>query len=348
MSTAQDKKNHIIETGRTIYDNRDQEENDLVWYTKDQIEELIAQDMVGKSFHGLPLRTRSKVSKTLVCESLGYKAPGSFKKTKPRFPAQNLDTYVQKSNNLQVWNDELDPTRRYLLIRLDDNDIVISVKVVTGVDLAILDTTGTLTQKYQARLKLGDELSELISTTDTEQLKEHIEHKDGVNLKGTSPIGDPTTDNLLPIETLYAILKTLVGVTFKNIGADQERNRGAELHKLVCEKLGYDNYADNGQFPDVKNQLLEVKLQTSPTIDLGLVCPDSELTLDINPLNGFQVRHQDVRYALFYGKVVGDQITLTHFYLTTGADFFCRFQQFQGKVLNKKLQIPLPRNFFSK
>ncbi|WP_300661809.1 hypothetical protein [Fluviicola sp.] len=348
MSTAQDKKNHIIETARTIYDNPDQEESNLVWYTKDQIEELIAQDMVGKSFHGLPLRTRSKVSKTLVCESLGYKAPGSFKKTKPRFPAQNLDTYVQKSNNLQVWNDELDPARRYLLIRLDDNDVVISAKVVTGVDLAVLDTTGTLTQKYQARLKLGDELSELISKTDTEPLKEQIVHMNGVNLKGTSPIEDPTTDNLFPIETVYSILKTLIGATFKNIGADQERNRGAELHKLVCEKLGYDNYADNGQFPDVKNQLLEIKLQTSPTIDLGLVCPDSDLTLDINPLNGFQVRHRDVRYALYYGKVEGDQITLTHFYLTTGADFFNRFQQFQGKILNKKLQIPLPKDFFNK
>jgi hypothetical protein len=32
--------------------------------------------------------------------------------------------------------------------------------------------------------------------------------------------------------------------------------------------------------------------------------------------------------------------------LTTGESFFTRFTQFQGKVLNKKLQIPLPRDFF--
>lgn len=348
MSTAKDKKEYIIESGQSIYDTPNIEESDLVWYTKDQIEELIAEEMVGKSFHGLPLRTRSKVSKTLVCESLGYEAPNTFKKTKPRFPAQNLDTYVQKSNNLQVWNDELDPTRRYLLIRLDDNDIVISAKVVTGVDLAELDTTGTLTQKYQASLKVGSEQAELISSSDTEQLQVHVLNSDNKSLKGVSPISEPTSDNLLPIQQLFSTLKTLVGASFKDIGADQERNRGAELHKLVCEKLGYDSYADNGQFPDVKNQLLEVKLQTSPTIDLGLVCPDSELTLDISPLNGFKVRHRDVRYALYYASIKGDQVTLTHFYLTTGADFFNRFQQFQGKVLNKKLQIPLPKDFFEK
>jgi hypothetical protein len=38
--------------------------------------------------------------------------------------------------------------------------------------------------------------------------------------------------------------------------------------------------------------------------------------------------------------------TLTHFFLTTGVAFFTRFPQFQGKVLNAKLQIPLPADFF--
>ena len=39
-------------------------------------------------------------------------------------------------------------------------------------------------------------------------------------------------------------------------------------------------------------------------------------------------------------------VTLTHLFLSTGEKFFTRFPQFQGKVLNKKLQIPLPLNFF--
>ena len=93
-------------------------------------------------------------------------------------------------------------------------------------------------------------------------------------------------------------------------------------------------------------QLLEVKLQTSPTIDLGLVCPDSTEALDVPKIQGQQVRHCDVRYALFYAKTDGKQVMLTHFFLTTGEQFFSRFPQFLGKILNKKLQIPLPADFF--
>ena len=74
-------------------------------------------------------------------------------------------------------------------------------------------------------------------------------------------------------------------------GFDQERNRGAELHKLVCQRLGYLDYRDDGQFPDVRHQLLEVKLQSSPTIDLGLVCPDSEEALHVQKIEGRQIRH---------------------------------------------------------
>jgi hypothetical protein len=63
-------------------------------------------------------------------------------------------------------------------------------------------------------------------------------------------------------------------------------------------------------------------------------------------LGGHQIRHCDVRYAVFYAVTDGAMVRLTHFFLTTGERFFDRFPQFQGKVLNKKLQIPLPTDFF--
>src|SRR5690606_6578278 len=122
------------------------------------------------SLAGLPLRTRSKVVKTRVCEVLGYPVPASFQKTQPRFPGQLFDTYTQKSNNLQVWNEELSPTRRYVIIRVSDADVIARVKVVTGDTLAQLDTTGTLTRKYQARCIPGAQATELISTKDTDRL----------------------------------------------------------------------------------------------------------------------------------------------------------------------------------
>lgn len=343
---ANSKKARVQYSNKTIYDEITLAEEKELYYTSTEIEELINENMKGVSFQGLPLRTRSKASKEKVCDALGYPIPNAFVKTQPRFPGQNLDTYVQKSNNLQIWNEELDPQRRYLLIRLNNKDEVVCAKVVLGINLAALDTTGTLTQKYQARLDPGDEVTELISLCDTELIRENVDLSSSPDLSTSSPIGYPDIDHLLPIQEIYARLKGLIGQKFRDVGADQERNRGAELHKLVCSSLGYKNFADDGQFPDVKHQLLEVKLQTSPTIDLGLVCPDSALTLDIPALNDYKVKHQDVRYALFYGVIESGFVKLTNLYLTTGESFFNRFPRFGGKVLNKKLQIPLPEGFF--
>ena len=99
--------------------------------------------------------------------------------------------------------------------------------------------------------------------------------------------------------------------------------------------------------PDIRNQLVEVKLQTSPTIDLGLVCPDSEEILDIPRIKGKQIRHRDVRYVLFYASTDGMKVTLTHAYVATGEIFFSRFPRFEGKVINKKIQLMLPNDFFA-
>jgi hypothetical protein len=96
----------------------------------------------------------------------------------------------------------------------------------------------------------------------------------------------------------------------------------------------------------VRHQLLEVKLQTAPTIDLGLVTPDSTAHLDLGVVTPEPLRHCDVRYALFSGVPQGRQILLTGLHLTTGADFFSRFPRFGGKVLNRKLQIRLPKGFW--
>jgi hypothetical protein len=146
-----------------------------------------------------------------------------------------------------------------------------------------------------------------------------------------------------PIADLYAKLLTLTGQRLADPGLDQERNRGAALHRAVCDALGLSDSCDTGACPDITEQLLEIKLQTAPTIDLGLISPD-----DITPLDWLpEVRHCDVRYAVFYGEVAGTRVKLDYVILTRGTDFFSFFQRFEGKVVNAKLQIPLPRTFFT-
>ena len=317
------------------------------WIPSLELEALLDQGLKGLSLAGLPLRTRSKVVKERVCAVLGYPVPKSFKKTQPRFPGQFFDTYTQKSNNLQVWNEELSGVRRYVLIRVSDADLVTRVKVVTGDALAALDTTGTLTSKYQARYMPGVEAAELVTRRDTETLAPFTSLGVDLGLIAT-PVTHPSAGQLLPISDVYERLKPLIGQSFKDAGFDQERNRGAALHRLVCQALGYATYQDDGQFPDIRHQLIEVKLQTAPTIDLGLVLPSSTEPLDVPMIKGAQIRHCDVRYAVFYGRVVEGQVEITHLVLSTGEAFLKRFPQFQGKVMNAKLQIPLPSNFFNR
>lgn len=344
LASGLGKVANISRSGLTIYDQI-QTGDTQYWLTSEELSAVLNDRLTGVSFEGLAIRTRSKVAKELVCEALGYPVPRSFVKCQPRFTGQMFDTYVQKSNNLQVWNEELDVERRYVIIRTDENDIITKVKVISGSDLAALDTTGTLTQKFQARLTPSNHQMELISQSDTLNVQNTLALSP-IDLSFDSPVSQPGCGKILPINECFRKLSSIVGRSFPDAGRIQERNRGAALHALVCEALGYSDYRDNGQFPDVKHQLLEVKLQTSPTIDLGLVCPDSQALLDIEQVGFQQIKHCDVRYAIFYGYIDNGLVHITNLYLTTGEDFFSRFEQFGGKVLNKKIQIPLPRNFF--
>jgi hypothetical protein len=310
----------ISSSGLTIYDSL--ETRPELFIEIRFLECLLNQALAGLNLN-YPLRTRSKVLKSSVCQAMGYPVPASFRKTKPRFPAQNFDAYVQKSNNLQIWNEEVVPSRRYVLIRVDDNQTITRVKVVTGEIIAKLDPTGTLTTKYQARSCRPVVESHLVSRADTARMKKNAQR------------------SMLSIRILFKYLLTLVGSTIINPGIDQERNRGAALHQAICRLLKSAG-ADCGQFPDVPDQLLELKLQTASTIDLGLVCPDSEEKIAGLP----KFRHCDVRYAVFYGSLIPAGVRLEHLILTTGADFFSFFRRFEGKVKNAKRQIPLPVGFF--
>jgi len=337
----------IASSGRSIYDHIQIGDPNL-WIPSRELEAILDNGLRDISLAGLPLRTRSKVVKSKICQILGYPTPQAFKRTKPRFPGQLFDTYVQKSNNLQVWNEQLAPSRRYVIIRVSTDDIIVCVKVVTGAALAPLDTTGTLTQKYQARCIPGTEATELVSAQDTDFLRPFLSQPD-FNLGSiTAPVNYPVAGQILPIVAVFNRLRCLIAATFADAGHDQERNRGAALHRLCCRALGYEAYQDDGQFPDIRHQLLEIKLQTSPTIDLGLVCPDSADVLDIPQIQNTQIRHCDTRYAVFLARTDGEQVTLTHLVLATGRDFFRRFPQFGGKVFNRKLQIPLPGDFFTR
>ena len=306
--------------------------------TKEQLTEKLSI-VVGESLFGLPLRTRSKVVKTLVCNALGYDVPNSFRKTKPKFPCQNIDIYTQKSNNLQIWNDEIDIARRYVLFNVNEEDVICGVKVIDGYDLETLDTTGTLTTKYQARI--DDNL-------DSQYLPDDVKLSKFIGLKkNLCGFGNSSNDIiLLSTSELFDKITTLIGTVLSSRGFVEERVIADEVQSLVASSLGLSNYKDDGRFPDIREQLLEVKFQMSPTIDLGLHKPDSQADSGYS-IDRIQIDISSCRYLVIKGaRTNNGDITINKVFIAPGSRFFELFTLFGGKVKNSKLQIVLPNDFF--
>jgi hypothetical protein len=336
-----DYQKNIIASGLTIYDENALNDKSL-YIPTETLEVLLNHGLVGLSLSGLALRTRSKFVKALVCKALGYPVPETFQKTKPSFPGQNFDVYIQKSMNLQIWNEEISQARRYAIIQVDDADKITKVKVISGSALVALDKTGTLTTKYQAILPQLN-ASRLFSVSDTKSVQEWL-GRGKIDMSKTKPTNPPVKGKLLPIGTIYNLLKPIEGCSISRLGSLQERNRGAVLHRLICEKIGFSEYEDDGSYPDIPNQLIEIKLQTSPTIDLGLHAPNDNET--ILSSNGKQFFSKDIRYVIISGIAKENTVTIKNLYLMTGEDFTKFIPLFGGNIQNSKLQIPLPSNFF--
>ena len=331
---------NIQRSGLSIYDPIDSTNHEL-YIPTDALQKILENAMIGFSLNGYPLRTRSKIVKEAVCRALGYPIPTSFKKTQPRFPGQNFDVYTQKSLNVQIWNEEVDSERRYVFFHVDSLDQIVDVKIISGDELATYDRTGKLTQKYQARM--SHYYKNICSMRDSHAVNDWI-IGDAHTLIECKPNDFPDNRQLLRIRELYKRLLPMVGKSVSYLDAVQERNRGAELHAMICKHLGYAYFDDDGSYPDIMNQLLEVKLQTSPTIDLGLHSPEDEKI--IIQLRDVTFYSRDVRYAVFDGEQQGNRIFLTNLYLVTGEDFTNYFPLFKGKGTNSKIQIPLPYDFF--
>lgn len=237
-----DLADSVRASGLTLYDSLDTRQ-DLIYPTP-VLEARLARVLCGLDL-AFPIRTRSRVAKSAVAEALGYPVPMSFRKERPRFPGQNLDVYVQKSDNLQVWNDEISPSRRYAILRVDEMDKVVAVRVLSGEALALLDRTGTLTSKFQAARIAGREGTVLVTDKDTANLVSRLRPETNVPahvLGAQSATMVPRPGETLAIDEVFRRLGGLAGAVLTDPGHDQERLRGVELQRLVCRLVGVEPY----------------------------------------------------------------------------------------------------------
>jgi|AntAceMinimDraft_17_1070374.scaffolds.fasta_scaffold01321_4 hypothetical protein len=238
----------------------------------------------------------------------------------PKITREFIDTYMVtsgKTYNLQVWNRM--PASKMLLIKLEGDDslkcsdvrfIFVRINVEKEIISSILILTpeyieanfgkfGKPTIKHQllisskVRADIYASEEKILFFPDTKKLTYLLKHD--FEPPKNNMIDEPSAQEIYSLEFLKEkIAKVLIG---EKLESDATKNRGQALERRVLELLDYPNYKKEqlyGAFPDIRNQLLEVKVQDSPTVDLGKFSPEFEEII-IEDLN---LTTHDVRYLI--------------------------------------------------
>lgn len=268
---------------------------------------------------------RKLIAKQLLKNGLPEGAMvGSFeivppkRKGMPKIIRELIDTYIVTSGdsyNLQVWNRI--PASNSLLIKYESGESLkcLDVRFVfVKIDMQLFKVSsiviltpdyielkfgkfGKPTIKFQllisskARKKICENEERILSFPDTKRLSYFITHDYTPPRSGM--LEEPEISNLYSINLLKKLIaERLIGQTLNSAST---KNRGQSLERKVLELLGYSMNENGflcGGFPDIRNQLLEVKVQDSPTVDLGKFSPENEeIVIPDKNITTFDVRY---------------------------------------------------------
>jgi hypothetical protein len=280
----------------------------------------------------------------------------------PKITREFIDTYIITSDtsyNLQVWNripasesllikyesgESLKCTDvRFVLVRIQKN-IITSIAILTPEYIEErFGKFGKPTIKQQllisrkVRKMIYESTDKILSFPDSKKLSYFIRNDYSPPTSGM--VSEPDVKNLFSISLLQKIVaEKLIG--FK-LDAAATKNRGQALEKKVLELLGYEIKETDllyGAFPDIRNQLLEVKVQESPTVDLGRFSPEKEEIV----IEGSDLTTNDVRYLIALTNPVTEIIE--GIILTPGEKLGELFSYVSGE--SYKCQRSIPTSFF--
>lgn len=319
----------------------------------------------GSNIRKLVARTLLKAGVPQPSQQANYEIVPPKGKGVPKILLEYTDTYIVTSGssyNLQVWN--RNPSSKSVQIQFKNGDTLCSDEV-----RFVLVKVNQSTEKIDAVIVLSPEYIErkfgvfgkptikqqlIISNTARNIVlgkpDRILFYNDLVNIGnvnnsrnlGSLSIHDePSSSSLLPLKEIQRFVKNnLIGHT---IPAAATKTRGQKLEEEFALALGYKLRAGEllaGGFPDIRNQALEVKIQDSPTVDLGMYSP--EFLADIPSCSGFNT--ETVRYfialtdpntGLIEGAVLCPGVCLGNHFTYVGDKSY-------------KCQRSIPMSFFAK
>lgn len=238
----------------------------------------------------------------------------------PKITREFVDTYIVTSGttyNLQVWNRI--PASKTLLIKLEGNNSLkcndvrfIFVRIDIG--NSVIDSVVILTPEYiesnfgkfgkptikhqllissKVRKEIYESEEKILFYPDSKKLSYLLKHD--FEPPKENMINEPSAQEIFSLQLIKELVaKVLIG---EKLDSGATKNRGQALERRVLDLLGYPSDEKEqlyGGFPDIRNQLLEVKVQDSPTVDLGKFSPEFEEVV-IDDLN---ITTNDVRYLI--------------------------------------------------
>jgi hypothetical protein len=288
------------------------------------------------------------------------------KKGVPKLLIELIDTYIVTSGssyNLQVWNRF--PNSESALIEYSDGSVIrcndiryVFVKINPSLNLIesiVILTPEFIEDQFGNFGKPTIKHQLLISQRKRNEIVQNPERilfeSDTLNVKriSTNSINNqednfniqPTIGKLYTIEYLKTIfLSNLIG--FK-VNAASTKNRGQLLEEKCLSLLDYQKETTKlleGGYPDIRNQLLEIKIQDTQTIDLGKYSPEYEEII----IADLHLTTKDVRYLIALADK--DDMLIKGLILMPGTSLGKYFTFVSGTSF--KCQRSIPMSFFEK
>lgn len=281
----------------------------------------------------------------------------------PKIKREMLDTYVVttgNSYNLQIWNRI--PNSNDILVEYANGEkitcadvrlVFVKVDSDTNAIESVLVTTpdyiehafgkfGVPTIKWQLIIS-DSKRNEIISSNPPVLVEPDFNLdkllSDDIACHSMDMFDDPKEGEIASITSLVPVLiENLIG---KKIDPAATKNRGQSLEYDIISLLDYDVDEDStlaGGYPDLPNQALEIKIQDSPTVDLGKYSPQFETEI----YSDMGITTENIRYLI--ALMNKDTHEVEGFVLVPGKSLGDNFSYVTDK--NFKCQRSIPMSFF--